>query len=196
MLYIIPRSLPLTEFSMENKSVKNILILGGGFAGLQAAKVLASSEHKVTVIDRCNHHLFQPLLYQVATAALSPADISMPIRSILRNIPNTEVIMAEVQRIEVNEKTVYLDRDEKLTYDYLIVATGARHGYFGHPEWEELAPGLKTLEDATEIRRRVLSSFEEAERATRDSVARRCYPDVARVRRMVRSRSAGADQRP
>jgi NADH dehydrogenase len=144
---------------------KQVVIVGGGFAGLAAAKILASEPVHVTVVDRNNHHLFQPLLYQVATAGLSPADIAMPIRSVLRNTPDTEVIMASAERLDVAERKVYLDHGDVLDYDYLLLATGARHSYFGHPEWESLAPGLKTLEDATEIRRRILLGFEAAERA-------------------------------
>ena len=139
------------------------MIVGAGFGGLEAAKKLGQEAVRVTVIDRTNHHLFQPLLYEVATAALSPADIAAPIRAILSRFLNTEVILAEVQSVNVAAKTVNIgDRD--IAYDYLILATGARHSYFGHDEWEKLAPGLKSLEDAVEIRRRLLLSFEYAEK--------------------------------
>ena len=137
-----------------NSTLPKVIIIGAGFAGLEAAQKLCCDDLHVTVIDRHNHHLFQPLLYQVATAGLSPADISMPVRSVLSDTPNTEVLMAEVEKISVDQKTITLDRGEILHYDYLIVATGASHSYFGHPEWETVAPGLKTLDDALEIRRR------------------------------------------
>jgi len=148
-----------------------VVIIGGGFGGLEAAKKLIHEQVRLTVIDRTNYHLFQPLLYQVATAALSPADIASPIRAILSECENTEVIMAEVQSIDVNARKVKMI-DGELDYDYLIVATGARHSYFGHPEWEKLAPGLKSLEDATEIRRRILMAFEYAEKIS-DEAARK-----------------------
>ena len=148
-----------------------VVIIGAGFGGLEAAKKLAGEAVHVTVVDRTNYHLFQPLLYQVATAALSPADIAAPVRAILSKSKNMEVILAEVESIDVNAKKVRMV-DEKLDYDYLIVATGARHSYFGHPEWEKLAPGLKSLEDAVEIRRRILLAFEYAERIS-DEAARK-----------------------
>ena len=141
----------------------HVVIVGGGFAGLQAAKALREAPVLVTLIDRRNHHLFQPLLYQVATAVLSPADIAQPIRSVLRGQANVDVILAEVEAIDPEKHEVVLD-DGRLPYDYLILATGANHAYFGHDEWEPLAPGLKTLEEALAIRRRILTSFEEAER--------------------------------
>jgi NADH:quinone reductase (non-electrogenic) len=148
-----------------------VVIIGAGFGGLEAAKKLAGEAVRVTVVDRTNYHLFQPLLYQVATAALSPADIAAPVRAILSKSKNMEVILAEVESIDVNAKKVRMV-DEELDYDYLIVATGARHSYFGHPEWEKLAPGLKSLEDAVEIRRRILLAFEYAERIS-DEAARK-----------------------
>ena len=151
---------------------KVVVVLGGGFAGLNAAKQLADKpEVFVILIDQRNHHLFQPLLYQVATAALSPADIAAPVRAILSKCKNMEVILAEVQSIDVNAKKVKM-ADGEVDYDYLIVATGARHSYFGHPEWERLAPGLKSLEDAVEIRRRILMAFEYAEKIS-DEAARK-----------------------
>src|SRR6267143_212404 len=148
-----------------------VIIIGAGFGGLEAAKKLCCEAVRVTVIDRTNYHLFQPLLYQVATAALSPADIAAPVRAILSKCENMEVILAEVQSIDVNAKKVKMV-DGELDYDFLIVATGARHSYFGHPEWERLAPGLKSLEDAVEIRRRILLAFEYAEKI-RDEAARK-----------------------
>src|SRR5438067_244291 len=152
-------------------SKPHVVIVGAGFGGLEAAKKLACKDVRVTVIDRTNYHLFQPLLYQVATAALSPADIAAPVRAVLSKCRNVEVILAEVQSVDVDAKkikTVDLDID----YDYLILATGARHSYFGHDEWEKLAPGLKSLEDAIELRRRILLAFEYAEKIT-DEAARR-----------------------
>ena len=148
-----------------------VVIIGAGFGGLEAAKKLACQEVRVTVIDRTNYHLFQPLLYQVATAALSPADIAAPVRAVLGKCENMEVMLAEVQAIDVNAKKVKM-ADGELAYDYLIIATGARHSYFGHPEWEKLAPGLKSLEDAIEIRRRILLAFEYAEKIS-DEAARK-----------------------
>ena len=142
-----------------------IVILGGGFGGLYAARELRGVDADVTVVDRRNFHLFQPLLYQVATAALNPSDIAAPIRSILRRQKNVSVILGEASSIDVNARIVKL-ADGEVAYDYLIVATGATHSYFAHPEWERDAPGLKTIEDALEIRRRVLLAFEEAERET------------------------------
>lgn len=149
----------------------HVVIIGGGFGGLNAVKSLADAPVRITMVDRRNHHLFQPLLYQVATAALSPADIAAPIRRVLRNQDNVAVILAEVTAIDAANRQVMLG-DDRLAYDYLIVATGASHAYFGHDEWEGVAPGLKTLEDALTIRRRVLLAFEEAER-TSDPEARR-----------------------
>src|SRR5690242_7900243 len=142
----------------------HVLILGAGFAGLYAAKALRRAPVRVTLVDRRNHHLFQPMLYQVATAGLNPSDIASPIRSILQHSKNTEVLLAEASTIDVSARRVGFTDGSTLQYDYLIVATGARHSYFGHDEWEPLAPGLKSLEDALEIRRRVLLAFEKAER--------------------------------
>jgi NADH:ubiquinone reductase (H+-translocating) len=143
----------------------HIVILGGGFGGLYAARELRNVDADVTVVDRRNFHLFQPLLYQVATAALNPSDIAAPIRSILRRQKNVSVILGEATSIDTHKRIVKLDEGE-VAYDYLVVATGATHSYFAHPEWERDAPGLKTIEDALEIRRRVLLAFEEAERET------------------------------
>src|SRR5437762_862319 len=148
-----------------------VIIVGAGFGGLEAAKKLACEDVSLTVIDRTNYHLFQPLLYQVATAALSPADIAAPVRAILSKCKNVEVILAEVQSVDVEAKKVRT-QDQIFGYDYLILATGARHSYFGHKEWEKLAPGLKSLEDAVELRRRILLAFEFAEKTT-DEAARK-----------------------
>jgi NADH dehydrogenase len=141
-----------------------VVIVGGGFAGLHAAKGLAKLPVDVTVVDRRNHHTFQPLLYQVALAVLSPADIAQPIRTILRHQSNTQVLMEEVESIDVEERRVGLASGVRLPYDYLVLATGATHSYFGREDWAPLAPGLKSIEDAIEIRRRVLLAFELAER--------------------------------
>jgi NADH:quinone reductase (non-electrogenic) len=148
---------------MASRPLAKVLVVGGGFAGLAAARALARSPVEVTVIDRRNHHVFQPLLYQVATASLSPADISAPIRTVLRGQANCRVVLAEVQAIDVAARRVRIDDGRQLAYDYLVLAAGARHAYFGHDEWAALAPGLKTLEDATELRRRILLAFESAE---------------------------------
>ena len=145
-------------------SRKRVVILGGGFAGLNAALGLADLPVAVTLVDRKNHHTFQPLLYQVALAVLSPAEIAQPIRSILRDKKNVEVVMDEAVSFDIGERHVHLKTGALLEYDYLIVATGSTHSYFGKDEWAKLAPGLKTIEDAIEIRRRVLLAFELAER--------------------------------
>jgi NADH dehydrogenase len=141
----------------------HVVIVGAGFGGLTAARALKRASVRITVVDRANHHLFQPLLYQVATAALSPADIAAPIRRILRRQKNVEVMLADATTIDLATQRVIL-ADGALAYDVLIVATGATHAYFGHDEWERFAPGLKTLKDALDIRRRVLLAFETAER--------------------------------
>jgi NADH:ubiquinone reductase (H+-translocating) len=147
-------------------SVPHVVIIGGGFGGLSAAKRLRREDVQVTLLDRKNHHVFQPLLYQVATATLSPGDIAAPIRWILRRVRNVRVLMGEARGIDVHARRVELADGSALDYDYLIVASGSRHSYFGHAEWEQHAPGLKTLEDATAIRRRILLAFERAERET------------------------------
>lgn len=156
---------------MSGDSRPHVVIVGAGFGGLYAARALGRAGVRITVVDRRNHHLFQPLLYQVATAGLSPGDIAHPIRAVLRRQKNARVLLAEAVAVEVNARKVLL-RDGELSYDFLIVATGARHGYFGHDEWEPCAPGLKSLEDALEIRRRILLAFEKAERES-DEVKRR-----------------------
>jgi len=142
-----------------------VVIIGAGFGGLAAAKALERTPVDVTVIDRQNHHCFQPLLYQVATAALSPADVAWPIRHILRKQQNATVLMAEVRGIDTGKRLVQID-SVTIPYDYLVLATGATHSYFGHDEWADVAPGLKRIEDATRIRRHILIAFERAELAT------------------------------
>jgi NADH dehydrogenase len=148
-----------------------VVILGGGFGGLWAAKALAKAPVQITLLDRRNHHLFQPLLYQVATAALNPGDIAYPIRAIVKKQKNVRVLLAEARAINKAERKVVLD-DGELTYDYLIVATGATHSYFGKDAWAPLAPGLKSVEDALEIRRRVFLAYEAAEREHDDTLQR------------------------
>ncbi|MGZ8375895.1 MAG: NAD(P)/FAD-dependent oxidoreductase [Gemmatirosa sp.] len=144
----------------------HVVIVGGGFGGLRAARALRRADVDVTLVDRTNHHLFQPLLYQVATAVLAPSDITIPIRYILRKQRNVTVLMAEVRRIDPDARTLTLDDSGwTLSYDYLILAAGARHSYFGRDEWEDIAPGLKSIADAYELRRRFLTAFEEAEKA-------------------------------
>jgi NADH dehydrogenase len=143
-----------------------VVILGSGFGGLSAAVSLSKANADIVLVDRRNHHLFQPLLYQVATAALTPSDIAQPIRAILRGQKNITVLLGEVAAIDCAARTVRLNNQRMLSYDWLIVATGARHSYFGHPEWEAFAPGLKELDDATAIRRRILRAFENAEDTT------------------------------
>ncbi len=150
----------------------HVVIVGGGFGGLNAARALAGADVRITLLDRHNYHLFQPLLYQVATASLSPGDVASPIRWILRHQKNVEVLLATVREIDAAGQRVLLDEGEPIPYDYLVLASGAAHAYFGHPEWAERAPGLKTLDDALEMRRRVLTAFEEAEREA-DAVAQR-----------------------
>lgn len=143
----------------------HIVIIGGGFGGLYCARRLASSPVRITIVDRKNHHTFQPLLYQVASAVLSPGDIASPIRGILRRHDNVRVLLDEATGFDLARRVVHL-RHQDLDYDYLVVAAGATHSYFSHPEWESLAPGLKTIEDALEIRRRILLAYELAERCS------------------------------
>ena len=146
----------------------HVVIIGGGFGGLDAARALAGAPVRITLLDRHNYHLFQPLLYQVATASLSPGDIASPIRWVLRRQQNVQVLLAEARTIDPVRRGASTEstagRGHDLACDYLILATGAAHSYFGHPEWAARAPGLKTLDDALEIRRRVLLAFEAAER--------------------------------
>jgi NADH dehydrogenase len=155
--------------------VPHVVIVGGGFGGLSAAKALRHAPVRVTMLDRHNHHLFQPLLYQVATATLSPGDIASPIRWILRKARNTSVLLGEVRAIDLTARRVTLEDGSLIEYDFLIVATGTSHTYFGRDEWAAYAPGLKTLEDALAIRRRILVAFEQAERET----------DAARQQRLL-----------
>jgi NADH:ubiquinone reductase (H+-translocating) len=141
-----------------------VVIVGAGFAGLYAGREFCNEAVQVTILDRSNHHLFQPLLYQVATAGLSPGDIAQPVRHVLRKCRNIEVLLAAVERIDVSNSIVYYSGGQ-ISYDFLIVAAGATHAYFGHEDWAHIAPGLKTLEDAVQIRRMFLTAFEQAEKA-------------------------------
>ena len=167
-----------------SSSRPHVVIIGGGFGGLTAARTLRRAPVDVTLIDRNNHHTFQPLLYQVATATLNPSDITAPIRHVLRSQRNATVLLAEVERIDVRQRTLTIDegdgRARDITYDYLVVAAGARHAYFGHDAWEPDAPGLKTIDDALEIRRRFLLAFERAE-LTDDADARAAYMTIVIV---------------
>lgn len=149
---------------MSAGAVPHVVIVGGGFGGLYAARELARLPVRVTILDRQNYHLFQPMLYQVASAALNPSDIAFPIRAAVRGQANTEVLLAEAERIDKHSKEIHLTDGSSITYDYCIVATGLQTSYFGHDEWVVNAPGLKSMEDALEIRRRVLLAFERAER--------------------------------
>lgn len=157
---------------MPEKNIPHVVILGGGFAGLRCARALRGAPVRITLIDRSNHHLFQPLLYQVATASLSPSDIASPIRSILKRQKNLEVWMGEAVDVDVDRRVVVL-RDGEVPYDYLVVATGVTHAYFGRDDWAPYAPGLKTVDDALEIRRRFLLAFETAEREADEAARRR-----------------------
>ena len=148
------------------KQPHHVVIVGAGFGGLEATFGLAGAPVKITLVDRRNHHLFQPLLYQVATASLATSEIAWPIRYLLRDRPDVTTLFANVNGVDAAGKRVLLDDGEALPYDTLVLATGARHAYFGHDEWEPFAPGLKTLEDATTLRRRILVAFERAERET------------------------------
>lgn len=153
-----------TQQHVPARHRSTVVVVGGGFGGLYAARALAQKGVQVVLVDRVNYHLFQPLLYQVATAALSPGDIAEPLRAILRRYRNVEVLLGEVIRIEPDARTVTLEDGDTFAYDYLVLATGARHSYFGHPDWEPLAPGLKSLADALEMRRRIFLALELAER--------------------------------
>lgn len=174
MLTDVPKSKG-TYFTHVHMSTPHVVIVGGGFAGLDAARSLNGRPVRVTVVDRHNHHVFQPLLYQVATAGLSPGDIASPIRWILRKQANARVLLGDVLAVDAQGRTLNLDGGDTLEYDYLILAPGATHSYFGHPEWAAEAAGLKTLDDALAIRRRMLLAFEQAERE----------PDAARKRHFL-----------
>lgn len=154
---------------MASGSIPHIVIVGAGFGGLEAARHLASARLRITVIDQRNHHLFQPLLYQVGTASLATSEIAWPIRYLLRRHSNVTTLLGRVIGVDTGNKTVVVEDEKPVPFDTLILATGARHAYFGHDEWEPYAPGLKTLEDATKIRRRILSAFEQAEWATNEA---------------------------
>ena len=156
-----------------------VVIIGGGFGGLYAARALAREPVDVTVVDRTNHHVFQPLLYQVATATLAPTDITAPIRWLLRSQGNARVLMADVTSIDADGRNVVCDGGAlTVPYDYVIVAAGSRHSYFGHPEWEKTAPGLKTMDDAIIMRQRFLLAFERAEKASTEEERQRCLTFV------------------
>jgi NADH:ubiquinone reductase (H+-translocating) len=163
---------PEARASGETDNRPRVVIVGAGFGGLSAAKTLAKADMRVTLVDRRNHHLFQPLLYQVATAGLSPGQIATPIRTILRKQKNAEVLLGTVNGIDAGRHLVQLDGHE-INYDYLVIATGARHSYFGRDDWEKFAPGLKSLEDATELRKRILLAFEKAELETDEEARKR-----------------------
>jgi len=158
---------------MSLKLRRHVVIVGGGFGGLNAARALASAPVHVTLIDRSNHHLFQPLLYQVAMAGLAPNEVAVPIRAVLRRQPNARVLLAEVTGVELDARRVLSRQTPPLDYDYLIIASGAENSYFGHDAWKHVAPGLKDLDDALEIRRRVLLAFEAAEREPDPALQRR-----------------------
>lgn len=162
-----------SSFLRSHPSPPRVVIVGAGFGGLWAAKTLANAPAEVAVIDRENYHLFQPLLYQVATAGLSPADIAAPIRGIVGAYRNISVMLGEIVGVDVAARVVSIMGGRQVPYDYLVLATGARHAYFGHDDWEVLAPGLKRIEDATEIRRRILLAFEHAENETNPDERRR-----------------------
>src|SRR5215216_6525114 len=154
-------TIPPPQPQVPSPQPPHVVIVGGGFGGLNAARALRRAPVQITLIDRRNFHLFQPLLYQVATGGLSPANIAAPLRAIVARQTNCDVLLGDVKGFDVEKRIVHLNGDH-LEYDTLIVAAGARHSYFGHPEWEAFAPGLKTIEDATKIRRRMLVAFESA----------------------------------
>src|ERR1700730_5812292 len=160
---VSPRPGAVTPLGTAEHDIRpQVVIIGGGFGGLAAARALRHVPVRVTLIDRRNYHLFQPLLYQVATAGLSPADIASPIRAILRRQRNITVLLGKVTGIDIAGRAVLTD-ERRVEYDQLVIATGARHGYFNHEEWEQFAPGLKKIDDATDIRGRILLAFERAE---------------------------------
>src|SRR6195256_5689402 len=156
----------MTEAQARSAQTHRVVIVGAGFGGLEAAFRLSGTPVSITLIDRRNHHLFQPLLYQVATASLATSEIAWPIRYLLRDRADVTTLFANITGVDAANKRVLLDDGDTLAYDTLVLATGVRHAYFGHDEWEPFAPGLKTLEDATTLRRRILVAFERAERET------------------------------
>jgi NADH dehydrogenase len=164
---------PAETTPLSAASQSTVVIIGAGFAGLEAARTLSGASVEIVLVDKKNHHCFQPLLYQVATAALSPADVAWPIRSIVSKQKNVTVIMAEVCAVDAEAKAVKTKEGETLSYDYLVIATGALSSYFSHPEWAEYAPGLKTIEDATRIRARILKGFEHAEKSSSEADIRK-----------------------
>jgi NADH dehydrogenase len=170
---------------VEQPERPHVVVVGGGFGGLSAARALDGAPVRMTLIDQHNYHLFQPLLYQVATAALSPGDIAAPIRAVLRRQENARVLLACVTTIDTTARRVHLEDGGEVAYDYLVVATGARHAYFGHDDWEQHAPGLKGLEDALEIRRRILGAYELAESEALAAQAAGTAPDTARQRALL-----------
>jgi NADH dehydrogenase len=167
-VYVLGTSSTSNSMNVHHRNLPRVIIVGGGFGGLSAARALKKAPVRVTLLDRQNHHLFQPLLYQVATAALSPADIAEPLRHIVRKQENCEVLLADVKSIDTAAKKVVTDIGD-MGYDYLVVATGARHHYFGKEHWEKFAPGLKSLDDALNLRRRMLLAFELAETTSDDA---------------------------
>jgi NADH dehydrogenase len=173
MTDVAPRTPQPARWMLERRRPR-VVIVGGGFGGLYAARALKRAAVDVLLLDRTNHHLFQPLLYQVATATLAPTDITAPIRWLLRKQDNATVLMHEVAHVDVPRHVVVTSEGKEFDYDYVIVATGARHAYFTHPEWERVAPGLKSIDDAVEIRRRVLTAFERAE-TTEDAEERAAW---------------------
>jgi NADH dehydrogenase len=163
----------MTSSEIGPKAAHRVVIVGAGFGGLECALRLKGAPVQITLVDRRNHHLFQPLLYQVATASLATSEIAWPIRYLLRDRSDVTTLFANVNGVDAANKRVLIEDGEELPYDTLVLATGVRHAYFGHDEWEPFAPGLKTLEDATTLRRRILVAFERAERETdRKSVQR------------------------
>ena len=179
-------------------SAHHVVVVGAGFGGLETVHRLAGAPVEITIVDRRNHHLFQPLLYQAATASLAPSEIAWPIRHLFRRRTDVTTLLASVESVDRQARELRLDDGSTLRYDTLVLATGARHAYFGHDSWEPFAPGLKTLEDATTIRGRILLAFEEAERQSDEREARGAYdlrhcrrrPDRRRTRR--HDRRAGA----
>jgi NADH dehydrogenase len=152
---------------------KSVVIVGGGFGGISVAKNLKGTDLEITIVDKRNHHLFQPLLYQVATAALSPGDVAIPIRSIFSSTDNVKTILGEVTEIDKDKKTLYFKGRKPLSFDYLVLATGSQYNYFGHDEWKDHAPGLKSIDDAINIRERILYSLEIADQLESDEERKR-----------------------